>query len=59
MQNFKKLPISVVWLLLMILTFTFVDYTWIFSAAARMFFALVSLVGAGVLTAMNHDLKFW
>lgn len=59
MTNFKKLPISVVWLLLMILTFTFVDYTWIFSAAARMVFALVSLVGAWVATAMNHDLKFW
>lgn len=59
MNKIMKLPISVAWIILMLIVFTFIDPTWIFESFFRGIFCIVSIVGAGLLTGMNGDLGFW
>ena len=59
MNKIMKLPISVVWVLLMLIVFTFVEPTWIFETFLRGAFCVISIIGGGLLTGMNGDLGFW
>lgn len=59
MNRIMKVPIGLVFAALMLIVFTFVDYTWVFSTIGRGFFAGVCIVGGLILTAMNADINFW
>lgn len=59
MNKIMKLPISVAWVLLMLIVFTFVEPTWIFETFLRGAFCVISIIGGGLLTGMNGDLGFW
>lgn len=59
LNNMKRVPICLMWTLLMIITFTFVDYEWITVGIARGMFVLFVLIGGACVTGMNHDFQFW
>lgn len=55
----KRVPISIVWLIIMIISFTFVNYEWITTSAGRFSFVLITFSGGLIATAANSDLNFW
>lgn len=59
MNRIMKVPIGLVFVALMLIVFTFVDYTWVFYTMGRAFFCGICIVGAGLLTAMNSEIIFW
>lgn len=59
MNKIMKLPISVAWVILMIIVFTFVDPTWILDTFLRGTFCVICIIVGGVLTGMNGGIGFW
>lgn len=59
MNKLKRVPIAIVWLIAMLVSFTFVDYTWVTLVSGRLIFTVTVLCGGFILSAANSDLKFW
>lgn len=58
-NKLKHIPIAVIWSIFMVVSFTFVDYTWILETFPRFMFVVLVIIGGGVCTAINSDFKFW
>lgn len=59
MKYINRIPVFVAYLVVLALTFTFVDYKWLTFEPSRFLYALTGLFGSLVLTIMNREFKFW
>ena len=59
MNNIKRIPLMVIWLLVVTIAFTFVRYDWIIFAEGRGMFVAVLITVGPLLAACNSELKFW
>jgi len=58
-NNMKRIPVALMWTMLVAIMFFFVDYTWITDSWTRGMFCVIVLIGGGFVTAINGDTKFW
>lgn len=59
MNKIKRIPLMVVWLLVLAIAFTFVKYDWIIFAEARASFVATLIIVGPLLAACNSEFKFW
>lgn len=59
LNNMKRVPVALMWMIILTMIFFFVDYTWITDAFTRGMYCVLVLIGGGFVTAINGDTKFW